>query len=311
MPGWGLAGPLKSWVAWGWQLLAYTGIMRLWGYPDSPMETRCKIAWPDRVGSVTMVLGVLAALEYQARTAKGQFIEAGMLEAQGSMMGPAILDYTINRNEWDAMGYREILGEPYTPYGCYPCSGEDNWIIIACAGDEEWRRMIDVIGRKSWAADGKYARSPAAGRIAKSSIKNFHNGHGSTRPNRFSVYFKRQALQPVFRPPAKICFTTFTCASAATSSKPKPSPGAKSPITGCRESLRFQAQRRGPRRRSASITIKCSVRYWVGKRALQNSKKPKRSNSNITLRWAWGFHQPVSWLLMLSLLLHAGRWARG
>jgi len=116
MPGWGLTGPLKSWVAWGWQLLAYTGIMRLWGYPDSPMETRCKIAWPDRVGSVTMALGVLAALEYQARTGNGQFIEAGMLEAQGSMMGPAILDYTVNGNEWDALGYREILGEPYASH---------------------------------------------------------------------------------------------------------------------------------------------------------------------------------------------------
>ena len=47
-------------------------------------------------GCVCGVPGVLAALEYQARTGKGQFIEAGMLEAQGSMMGPAILDYTIN-----------------------------------------------------------------------------------------------------------------------------------------------------------------------------------------------------------------------
>ena len=108
MPGWGLTGPLKSWVAWGWQLLAYTGIMRLWGYPDSPMEARCKIAWPDRVGAVTMALGVLAALEYQQRTGRGQFIEAGMLEAQGSMMGPAILDFTVNGREWDAMGYREV-----------------------------------------------------------------------------------------------------------------------------------------------------------------------------------------------------------
>ena len=70
--------------------------MRLWGYPDSPMEARCKIAWPDRVGAVTMALGVLAALEYQQRTGRGQFIEAGMLEAQGSMMGPAILDFS----EW-------------------------------------------------------------------------------------------------------------------------------------------------------------------------------------------------------------------
>jgi crotonobetainyl-CoA:carnitine CoA-transferase CaiB-like acyl-CoA transferase len=157
MPGWGLTGPLKSWVAWGWQLLAYTGIMRLWGYPDSPMETRCKIAWPDRVGSVTMALGVLAALEYQSRTGKGQFIEAGMLEAQGSMMGPAILDYTVNGNEWDALGYRETLGEVYAPYGCYPCSGDDNWVIIACSGDEEWQAMVNTIGRSSWAADAKFA----------------------------------------------------------------------------------------------------------------------------------------------------------
>jgi crotonobetainyl-CoA:carnitine CoA-transferase CaiB-like acyl-CoA transferase len=157
MPGWGLTGPLKSWVAWGWQLLAYTGIMRLWGYPDSPMETRCKIAWPDRVGSVTMALGVLAALEYQARSGKGQFIEAGMLEAQGAMMGPAILDYTVNGNEWDAMGYAEILGAPYAPYGVYPCRGEDNWIIIACDGDQEWRAMVNLIGKASWASDVKFA----------------------------------------------------------------------------------------------------------------------------------------------------------
>jgi crotonobetainyl-CoA:carnitine CoA-transferase CaiB-like acyl-CoA transferase len=157
MPGWGLTGPLKTWVAWGWQLLAYTGIMRLWGYPDSPMETRCKIAWPDRVGSVTMALGVLAALEYQARTGKGQFIEAGMLEAQGAMMGPAILDYTVNGNQWDAMGYQEILGAPYAPYGVYPCAGEDNWIIIACASDSEWQSMVGLIGKSSWAADAKLA----------------------------------------------------------------------------------------------------------------------------------------------------------
>ncbi|MGH7886807.1 MAG: CoA transferase, partial [Candidatus Binatia bacterium] len=156
MPGWGLDGPLKTWVAWGWQLLAYTGIMRLWGYPDSPMETRCKIAWPDRVGSVTMALGVLAALEYQARTGKGQFIEAGMLEAQGAMMGPAILDYTVNGEEWDAMGYGEILGAPYAPYGIYPCSGEDNWIIIACASDAEWQSMVSLIGKSSWAAEAKF-----------------------------------------------------------------------------------------------------------------------------------------------------------
>ena len=187
MPGWGLTGPLKSWVAWGWQLLAYTGIMRLWGYPDSPMETRCKIAWPDRVGSVTMALGVLAALEYQARTGKGQFIEAGMLEAQGSMMGPAILDYTVNGREWDAMGYREILGERYAPYGCYPCRGEDSWLIVACAGDEEWQGMVRVIGKPSWAADGKFATHTA------------RKQHRGELDQKFSQWTRKYTAKQVFR----------------------------------------------------------------------------------------------------------------
>lgn len=157
MPGWGREGPLHSWVAWGWQLLAYNGLMRLWGYPDSPMAAHCKIAWPDRVGAITMALGVLAAIEHEERTGEGQFIEASMLEAQGAMMGPAILDYTVNGNDWDALGYREILGECYVPYGCYPCSGEDHWVIIACQTEEEWQAMVRVIGEKSWAADPLFA----------------------------------------------------------------------------------------------------------------------------------------------------------
>ena len=129
--------------------------MRLWGYPESPMRARCKIAWPDRVGAITMALGVAAAVEHQERTGEGQFIEASMLEAQGAMLGPAILDYTVNDNEWDTLGYREILGDPYAPYGCYPCAGNDDWIIIACETDEEWRAMVGVI----W--QGLMGRGPA------------------------------------------------------------------------------------------------------------------------------------------------------
>ncbi len=157
MPGWGLTGPLKSWVAWGWQLLAYNGLMALWGYADSPMESRCKIAWPDRAAAVAMALGVVAALEHRDRTGQGQFIEASMLEAQGAMMGPAILDYTVNGRDWQAMGYREVLGSPYVPYGCYPCLGEDNWIIIACETDEQWQSIVRLIGKSSWAADERFA----------------------------------------------------------------------------------------------------------------------------------------------------------
>ena len=187
MPGWGLTGPLKSWVAWGWQLLAYNGVMRIWGYPESPTESRCKIAWPDRVGAVTMTLGVLAALEYQHRRGQGQFVEAAMLEAQGAMMGPAILDYTVNGREWDAMGYGEILGEAYAPYGCYPCRGEDTWVIIACASDEEWQNMIGLIGESSWAADRRFSQ------------KNGRKKHREELDRRLSEWTRKWTPRQAFR----------------------------------------------------------------------------------------------------------------
>ncbi len=187
MPGWGREGPLKSWVAWGWQLLAYTGLMRLWGYPESPMRARCKIAWPDRVGAITMTLGVAAAVEHQERTGEGQFIEASMLEAQGAMLGPAILDYTVNGNEWDTLGYREILGAPYAPYGCYPCSGNDDWIIIACETDQEWQAMVEVIGAGSWAEDARFA------------TKEGRRQHGDELDEKLTGWTRTQTARQAFR----------------------------------------------------------------------------------------------------------------
>jgi crotonobetainyl-CoA:carnitine CoA-transferase CaiB-like acyl-CoA transferase len=73
------------------------------------------------------------------------------------MMGPAILDFTVNRHDWDALGYQEILGARYAPYGCYPCAGEDNWVIIACEDNHEWESMVGLIGKSSWAADPKFS----------------------------------------------------------------------------------------------------------------------------------------------------------
>ena len=187
MPGWGLEGPLQSWVAWGWQLLAYNGLMGLWGYPDSPMEARGKVAWPDRVGAVTMALGVISAVEYQEKTGIGQFIEVPMLEAQGAMMGPAILDYTVNGNEWETLGYKEILGAPYAPYGCYPCAGEDNWIIIACDSEEEWNALVKITGQSSWISDVRFAD------------KNARKAHSEDLDSALSEWTRTMTARQAFR----------------------------------------------------------------------------------------------------------------
>ncbi|MBI4236627.1 MAG: CoA transferase, partial [Chloroflexi bacterium] len=157
MPGMGRTGPLRSWYTWGPQLLGYTGLTYLWGYPEAPVASRAKIPFADFVSGAFASLAMLAALEHRDRTGEGQSIELAQMEGQAALLGPAILDYTINGREWQAMGYQEHLGAPYAPYGCYPCRGTDAWIVIACGTEAEWRGLVRVMGEPSWVTEPRFA----------------------------------------------------------------------------------------------------------------------------------------------------------
>ena len=152
-PGMGLDGPLTSWVTWGNQLVAYTGLCSMWGFKESEMAAHGKLVIPDYLGASLIALSSISALEYRDRTGKGQFIELAQVEAQGAIMGPAILDSTVNGNEWEAMGYNEVLGRHYAPYGAYPCKGDDEWIVVAVETDEEWQGFVQAMGSPTWAQD--------------------------------------------------------------------------------------------------------------------------------------------------------------
>ena len=118
----------------------------------------------DYLGASLVALSSISALEYRDRTGKGQFIELAQVEAQGAIMGPAILDSIVNGHEWEAMGYGEILGSHYAPYGAYPCKGDDEWIVVSVETDEEWQGFVNAMGSPTWAQDPAY--STHAGRVA-------------------------------------------------------------------------------------------------------------------------------------------------
>ena len=43
------------------------------------------------------------------------------------------------------------------PHNCYPCQGDDTWLVMAVATDAEWQRLCHALGDPSWAKADKFA----------------------------------------------------------------------------------------------------------------------------------------------------------
>ena len=58
-------------------------------------------------------------------------------------LSPAILDFVANGRVQGPEGNRD----PHmAPHGAYPCLADDSWIAIACATEEQWRTLSDLMG---------------------------------------------------------------------------------------------------------------------------------------------------------------------
>ena len=156
MPGMGKTGPLNTWVTYGNNLQSFSGLSMLWGHEDSPMQAHAKGVLPDYVGAGLVALTAIAALEYRDLTGNGQTIEICQIDGQGALMGPAILDYTINNRIWGSIGFSEAISDNLSPFGAYQCKYEDTWIVIACETEKQWAALARTVGGEELSKDPKF-----------------------------------------------------------------------------------------------------------------------------------------------------------
>jgi len=153
MSGFGQNGPLALDRAYGPPLSSLSGIAALIGYEgEDPVGEL--YAYNDPVAGVTTFFAIMAALHYRAKTGKGQYIDLSQWEAGSALLGKEIMDYTMNGRVAACRGNRSMW---MAPHGCYPCRGEDKWITIACATEEEWRALCIATGNPQWMEDDRFA----------------------------------------------------------------------------------------------------------------------------------------------------------
>jgi len=148
----GTTGPEQGYVGYAPNFAALSGLAYITGHPDGPPSTLTG-AIDTRVGT-TAAFAILAALYYRRRTGRGQHIDLSSSEAIGCLAGDVFMDYTMNGRVRERSGNRD---EVMAPHGCYPCQGEDRWVTIAVATEEEWRAFCKAVERPEWGSDARFA----------------------------------------------------------------------------------------------------------------------------------------------------------
>ncbi|KIF69841.1 hypothetical protein HY68_16660 [Streptomyces sp. AcH 505] len=149
----GAYGPDASLVGYGQTVSALTGLYHLSGLPGRlPVGTGTN--YPDHVAAPAhSAFALLAALRHRRRTGEGQYIDLSQAETMVSLLGPTILDHTVNGVDQGPRGNRSAEA---APHGVYPCAGDDRWLALAVATDEEWKRLVGELDADELAADPRF-----------------------------------------------------------------------------------------------------------------------------------------------------------
>lgn len=153
LSGYGQSGPWRDYAAYGMGLEPASGISSITGYRGGP-PIRSGISFTDPYSGVVGAGAVIAALIYRRRTGKGQYIDLSEHEAAIPVIGYAFMDYVLNGRVAERRGNRSPW---YAPQGCYPCAGDDNWVVITVRNDDEWQAFCRAAGHPEWAEDPRYA----------------------------------------------------------------------------------------------------------------------------------------------------------
>jgi benzylsuccinate CoA-transferase BbsF subunit len=155
----GASGPHRKFIGFGLTIGALAGLQYLCGPPDRlPVGTSTN--YPDHIPNPCHgAFAVLAALRHRRRTGEGQFIDLAQTEPTMALLGPALMEYTVNGRVPERQGNDEPGA---APHGVYPCQGEDRWIAIAVMTDAHWQAFGEALGRPAWTHNLRWAS--AAGR---------------------------------------------------------------------------------------------------------------------------------------------------
>ncbi len=156
----GSSGPEANYGSYGATLDALSGLMSITGYADAPRPywSSEEINYPDQVASTFSAGLLMAAIRLRNRTGRGCFVDVSQRALVTTLIGEQVLGYTAGHGAPRRVGNSR---PGLAPNDCYRCLGEDAWLAISIASDQEWQRLCVSIGRPELGADPRFETEAA------------------------------------------------------------------------------------------------------------------------------------------------------
>jgi crotonobetainyl-CoA:carnitine CoA-transferase CaiB-like acyl-CoA transferase len=187
MSGYGHSGPNAEYRSYGPVVQAVSGLSYISGLPGKE-PSGWGLSYMDNQAAYYNSAALLFAIYRRNITGKGTEIDVSAIEAGINLVGPLLLDVTVNghttRRPDFPTGNR--LEWPHAaPHGVYPALGEDRWIAIAVFDDDQWTGLVRALGRPSWTDDPRFATQED--RFANQDVLDGHIAAWTAQQDRYDI----------------------------------------------------------------------------------------------------------------------------
>lgn len=159
MSGYGHSGPDAGYRSYGPVVQAVSGLSYISGLPDRE-PSGWGLSYMDNQAAFYNSAAILQAIYQRNLTGRGSEIDVSAVEVGINLLGPVMLEVTVNGRRTRDGGYptgNRLEYPPAAPHGVYPAAGEDRWVAIAVFDDHEWGRFVEAIGHPVWCDDERFA----------------------------------------------------------------------------------------------------------------------------------------------------------
>ena len=151
---------------------AFSGMTYLSGLPGEP-PAGWGWSYLDDTGGMYIAFSTLTALYRRNVTGQGQHVDLSQMIIGATLNGPVFLDINANQRSSRREGYppgnrahwpgapllNNYRGPTVAPHNSYRTAGGgyNDWCAIVCNSDQEWQRLVEVMGSPQWATNARFA----------------------------------------------------------------------------------------------------------------------------------------------------------